>query len=131
MKAGRRSLFWCARAHRSQVIYEWIAEDRPPVGIPSAEPDGLRNRGGRIATIRVDNKVVQKSDALDGAKSDEVACPARSTPKAGTAAGNSRWSAGWRRARGDSPRRAPPTFRRAAPERARSTSFEDIRVMQH
>jgi type III restriction enzyme len=54
------------------VIYEWLAEDKPPTGIPPARIDELRNTPDRTLTIRVDSKVVQESDT-DGAKSDEVA----------------------------------------------------------
>jgi type III restriction enzyme len=63
----------CKNTRIARVIYEWIAEDKPPTGIPSAGLDELRNRDGRTVTIRVDTKVVQESDDLEGAKSDEVA----------------------------------------------------------
>ena len=63
----------CKNTRIARVIYEWVAEDKPPVGIPSSGLDELRNRDGRTVTIRVDTKVVQESDDLDGAKSDETA----------------------------------------------------------
>lgn len=63
----------CKNTRIARVIYEWIGEDKPPAGIPSARLDELRNRDGRTVTIRVDTKVVQESDDLEGAKSDEVA----------------------------------------------------------
>jgi type III restriction enzyme len=62
----------CKNTKIAKVIYEWIAEDKPPAGIPSARIPNLRNKDGQIVTIRVDTKVVQESDA-DNAKSDEVA----------------------------------------------------------
>ena len=63
----------CKNTRIARVIHDWIAEDKPPTGIPSARLDELRNRDGRTVTIRVDTKVVQESDDLDGAKSDETA----------------------------------------------------------
>ncbi len=62
----------CKNTRIARVIHEWIGEDKPPAGIPSARLDELRNRDGPTVTIRVDTKVVQESDDLDGAKSDEV-----------------------------------------------------------
>jgi type III restriction enzyme len=63
----------CKNTRIARVVYDWLAEDRPPVGIPSAGLGELRNRDGRAVTIRVDTKVVAESDDLDGAKSDETA----------------------------------------------------------
>jgi type III restriction enzyme len=62
----------CKNTKIAKVIYEWLAEDKPPAGIPSARLKALRNGAGEVFTIRVDTKVVQESDA-DSAKSDEVA----------------------------------------------------------
>ncbi len=62
----------CKNTKIAKVIFEWLAEDKPPAGIPSARLSDLRNKNGQIVTIRVDTKVVQESDA-DNAKSDEVA----------------------------------------------------------
>ncbi len=62
----------CKNTRIAKVIYDWLAEDKPPVGIPSARLSSLRNNNGQIVTIRVDTKVVHESDA-DGTKSDEVA----------------------------------------------------------
>jgi type III restriction enzyme len=53
----------------AKVIYEWIAEDKTPAGLPSARLEQLRNRDGQTVTIRVDSKVVKESDG--GAKGDE------------------------------------------------------------
>ncbi len=61
----------CKNTSLAKIIYEWLAEDRPPVGIPSAKIDGFRNTDGRQYTIRVDSKVVAETDDLEGTKSDE------------------------------------------------------------
>ena len=60
----------CNNTALAKVIYEWLAEDNAPVGIPPARLDGLRNVGGSKNTIRVDSKVVRESDSGQ-AKSDE------------------------------------------------------------
>jgi type III restriction enzyme len=62
----------CKNTRIARVMFDWIADDKPPVGIPSAKLDELRNRDGRIVTIRVDTKVAQETDSGE-AKSDEVA----------------------------------------------------------
>lgn len=55
----------------AKVIYEWLAADKLPLGIPSAGIEGFRNRDGNIRTIRVDSKVVHETDTGEG-KSDET-----------------------------------------------------------
>jgi type III restriction enzyme len=62
----------CKNTRIARVIYEWLAEGKPPANIPPAGLDELRNSEHRVVTIRVDTKVVQESD-VEGAKSDEVA----------------------------------------------------------
>ena len=62
----------CKNTRIARVIYEWLAENKPPIGIPPARIDELRNTPDRTMTIRVDSKVVQETDT-DGNKSDEVA----------------------------------------------------------
>jgi type III restriction enzyme len=62
----------CKNTRIAKVIYDWLGEDKPPAGIPSARLDGLLNRDGANVTIRVDTKVVQETEA-DSAKSDDVA----------------------------------------------------------
>ena len=59
----------CKNTALARVVYNWLAEDESPVGIPPARLDGLRNAGGETRTIRVDSKVVHESDG-GGAKSD-------------------------------------------------------------
>jgi type III restriction enzyme len=61
----------CRDTKLARVIHEWLADDKPPSGIPPAHLEALRNRPDRIVTIRVDTKVVQESDTGE-AKSDEV-----------------------------------------------------------
>ncbi len=59
----------CKNTQIARVIYEWLAEDKAPVGIPPVKIDGFRNNGG-INTIRVDSKVVHETDTGQ-ARSDE------------------------------------------------------------
>lgn len=61
----------CKNTAIAKVMYEWIAEDQPPTGIPRLKIDGFRNRDAQEYTIRVDSKVVNETDDLGGAKSDE------------------------------------------------------------
>lgn len=61
----------CKNTKIAKVIYEWLAEDVQPAGIPPAAIPGFRNTSDRINTIRVDSKVVQETDT-DSAKSDET-----------------------------------------------------------
>jgi type III restriction enzyme len=60
----------CKNTQIARVIYDWLAEDRPPHGIPHAKIEAFRNRGEEINTIRVDSKVVAETDTGE-AKSDE------------------------------------------------------------
>jgi type III restriction enzyme len=62
----------CKNTQLAKVIYDWIADDAGPVGVPSLGLDSLRNLDGETRTIRVDSKVIQETDT-EGAKSDEVA----------------------------------------------------------
>lgn len=52
----------CKNTRISKVIYEWLAEDKAPAGIPPVGIDGFRNRDDEINTIRVDSKVVHETD---------------------------------------------------------------------
>ena len=60
----------CKTTQLAKVVYEWLAEDQCPTGIPNAKLEGFRNRDGQINTIRVDSKVVHETDTGE-AKSDE------------------------------------------------------------
>jgi type III restriction enzyme len=62
----------CKNTKIAKVIHEWLAEGKAPTGIPPAKLDALTNTPDRIATIRVDTKVVQDSDSGQP-KSDETA----------------------------------------------------------
>jgi type III restriction enzyme len=62
----------CANTAIAKLIFEWLGEDKPPTGLPSAKIPGFRNRNGEVNTIRVDSKVIAQTDDLEGAKSDEA-----------------------------------------------------------
>jgi len=62
----------CKNTKIAKVIYDWIAEDKPPLGVPPARLDAFRNINGALNTIRVDTRVVHETDA-GAAKSDETA----------------------------------------------------------
>lgn len=70
---NRRPVFIivCKTTQLAKAVYEWLAEDKAPTGIPPARIEGFRNRDGQTNTIRVDTKVVHETDT-DGAKSDEM-----------------------------------------------------------
>ena len=61
----------CKNTRIAKAIYEWLAEDKAPTGIPPARVEGFLNKNGRVNTIRVDTKVIHETD-VDGAKGDEV-----------------------------------------------------------
>jgi type III restriction enzyme len=52
----------CKNTAIASVIYDWIANDNPPAGIPSFRIKALKNEGGQLNTIRVDSKVVKETD---------------------------------------------------------------------
>jgi type III restriction enzyme len=62
----------CKNTKISKVVFDWIAEGKPPFGIPDWKLASLANRDGRVNTIRVDTKVVHETDG-EAAKSDENA----------------------------------------------------------
>jgi type III restriction enzyme len=59
----------CKNTRIAKVMFEWIAENKPPAGIPAALLEGFLNRDGEINTIRVDTKVIQETDSGE-AKTD-------------------------------------------------------------
>lgn len=61
----------CKNTKIAKIINDWLAEDKPPIGVPSAGIESFRNKDGRISTIRVDSKVVHETDTGE-AKNDEV-----------------------------------------------------------
>jgi len=61
----------CKNTKIAKVIYDWLALDERPAGIPPSKLPGFRNTDDRINTIRVDTKVVYETDT-DGAKADEM-----------------------------------------------------------
>lgn len=60
----------CKTTALARLLYEWLAEGKPPTGIPPSKLDGFRNTDGKMNTIRVDSKVVHETDTGE-AKSDE------------------------------------------------------------
>lgn len=67
VKAGRREIV----REVIKVVFEWLAENTPPTGIPSISMPELLNEGDLVHTIRVDSKVVTETDT-GHAKSDEA-----------------------------------------------------------
>ncbi|MGA2705606.1 MAG: type III restriction endonuclease subunit R, partial [Isosphaeraceae bacterium] len=61
----------CKNTAVAKVVYEWLAEDKAPTGIPPVKVDTFRNRNGAFNTIRVDSKKVHETDTGE-AKSDET-----------------------------------------------------------
>ena len=59
----------CKNTRLAKLMYEWLAEDSPPPGIPSAGLADFRNKDGVINTIRVDSTVMSETDSGE-AKSD-------------------------------------------------------------
>jgi type III restriction enzyme len=62
----------CKNTKIARVLYEWLAENKPPAGIPPCGIPAFRNTGEHPATIRVDSRVVHETDSAQ-AKSDESA----------------------------------------------------------
>jgi type III restriction enzyme len=60
----------CKDTPLAKVVYEWVAENKCPTGIPPSKIEGFRNNGKRN-TIRVDSKVVHETDS-DHPASDDV-----------------------------------------------------------
>ena len=60
----------CKNTTIAKVIYEWLAESVQPADISPCKIDALRNRDGKIHTIRVDSKVVHEMNS-GASKSDE------------------------------------------------------------
>jgi type III restriction enzyme len=65
----------CKNTAIAKVVYEWLAEDQRPAGIPAAGLPEFLNKDGEVNTIRVDTKVVHDTDrgqsSESGSKADE------------------------------------------------------------
>ncbi len=61
----------CKNTAIGKLVYEWLAENKAPTGIPPVKVDAFRNRNGMVNTIRVDSKKVHETDT-GAAKSDET-----------------------------------------------------------
>jgi type III restriction enzyme len=59
----------CKNTRLAKLMYEWLADDNPPPGIPSSGVADFRNRDGLVNTIRVDSTVMSETDSGE-AKSD-------------------------------------------------------------
>jgi type III restriction enzyme len=53
----------CANTAIAKVVYGWLAENEPPMGIPALGIPELLNSDNRRNTIRVDSKVVSETDS--------------------------------------------------------------------
>ncbi len=60
----------CKNTALARTLYEWIALDQPPTGIPSAAMPEFRNRDGLEPTIRVDSKVSSEVES-EASQADE------------------------------------------------------------
>ncbi|HEY1934141.1 MAG TPA: hypothetical protein VGG99_19195 [Acetobacteraceae bacterium] len=60
----------CKNKRIARTLFEWIADDKRPTGIPSCNVPDLRNSTDRRVTIRVDTGVVHETDT-GNAKADE------------------------------------------------------------
>jgi type III restriction enzyme len=61
----------CKNTKISKAVFDWIAKNESPVGIPALGVEGFRNKENEINTIRVDTKIVHETDT-GKAKSDEA-----------------------------------------------------------
>lgn len=61
----------CKNTRIAKVVYEWLALDERPAGIPPSKLPEFRNSADETRTIRVDTKVIFETDT-EGAKSDEM-----------------------------------------------------------
>jgi len=66
----------CKNTAIAKVVFDWLATDERPTGIPSSGMPEWLNRDGQINTIRVDTKVVHDTDRGEssdsGSKADEM-----------------------------------------------------------
>jgi type III restriction enzyme len=60
----------CKNTKIAKVMYEWLADNKPPHGIPPIGLKAFQNTNGTINTIRVDTKVVNESQS-EQSKSEE------------------------------------------------------------
>ncbi len=61
----------CKNTANAKVVYEWLADHKPPMGIPPSKIAAFRNNDDRLNTIRVDSRVVHETDT-GHAKTDEA-----------------------------------------------------------
>lgn len=61
----------CKNTAIAKVVFEWLAENTPPMGVPPSGIRGFLNENGATNTIRVDSRVVHETDS-GRSKSDDV-----------------------------------------------------------
>jgi transcriptional regulator NrdR len=61
----------CKNIAIAKVVFDWLANDERPTGIPSSGMPEWRNRDGQLNTIRVDTRVVHETDSAESA-ADEM-----------------------------------------------------------
>lgn len=61
----------CKNTAIAKVVYAWLAENAPPMGVPASKIAGFRNIEGRQNTIRVDSRVISETDT-GHARTDEA-----------------------------------------------------------
>ncbi len=59
----------CKNIKLAKLVFDWLARDEPPAGVPKSGLLDFLNRDGRINTIRVDNTVSGEGD--DGASASD------------------------------------------------------------
>lgn len=59
----------CKNTRLAKLVFDWLAENDPPPGIPVSGLADFRNRDGAVNTLRVDSNVVAETDSGE-AKSD-------------------------------------------------------------
>jgi type III restriction enzyme len=56
----------------AKTLYEWLAENQPPAGVPPHHIHAFLNTADRINTIRVDSKVVHETDSGHAQSDDRM-----------------------------------------------------------
>ena len=72
----------CKNTKIAKMLFEWIAEDKPPAGIPSFGVAAFRNGPDLSVTIRVDSKVVHETDSSQAKTDESAGCGSPWTPSA-------------------------------------------------
>jgi type III restriction enzyme len=62
----------CKNIKLAKLLFDWLANDQPPAGIPKSGLPDFLNKDGRINTIRVDNAVAAESDDGNSASDEDA-----------------------------------------------------------